>query len=214
MIEEEENVKKIWKYAILLVALSALLCMSAFAADGPVVDNFNQDNVIAKVNDNQESFSVAYTGATAGKQYLVLMLAGADEKTMPDPTATNILYVNQTAADSEGKVVFDNVYPTTVEDSARPPMSPAMAQITPVTMLNTPTMKSITVAGICVVNSGKQTRPRHAATEARISIGSRLPFSSLSVMMGKMNMAQARPKGSKLELKMPSLMVKPNSSVK
>ena len=108
--------KKIWKYAILLVVLSALLCMSVFAAEKPDVANINGT---IDVNSNNESFAVSYEAGTAnaGGQYLIIMLAGADKETMPDPTKNKILYVNQTAADSEGKVVFDNVYPTTVEDS-------------------------------------------------------------------------------------------------
>ena len=109
--------KKIWKYAILLVALSALLCMSAFAADKqPDVANINGT---AAVNSNNESFAVSYEAGAdnAGGQYLIIMLAGTDKETMPDPTKNKILYVNQTAADATGKVVFDNVYPTTVEDS-------------------------------------------------------------------------------------------------
>ena len=36
---------------------------------------------------------------------------------MPDPTVTKILYVNQAQAGEDGVVEFDNVYPSTVEDS-------------------------------------------------------------------------------------------------
>ena len=96
--------KKIWKYAILLVALSALLCMSAFAADGPTVNNFVDDAVAAV--DGKEYFTATYQGEKDA-QYLILMLA-ADTvpesqpagTAMPDPTKTKILYVNQAQADA------------------------------------------------------------------------------------------------------------------
>lgn len=121
MIEEEENVKKIWKYAILLVALSALLCMSAFAADGPEVNNFVPDAVAAV--DGKEYFTATYTGQKDA-QYLILMLAAETVPesqpagtAMPDPTKTKILYVNQAQADAEGVVSFETVYPMALEDS-------------------------------------------------------------------------------------------------
>ena len=74
--------RKIWKYAILLVVLSALLCMSAFAADKqPDVANINGT---AAVNSNNESFAVSYEAGAdnAGGQYLIIMLAGTDKETM------------------------------------------------------------------------------------------------------------------------------------
>ena len=113
--------KKIWKYAILLVALSALLCMSAFAADGPTVNNFVPDAVAAV--EGEEYFTATYTGQKDA-QYLILMLAAEDVPEsqpagadMPDPTVTKILYVNQAQADAEGVVSFETVYPMALEDS-------------------------------------------------------------------------------------------------
>ena len=106
--------KKIWKYAILLVALSALLCMSAFAADELEVKNFVPDAVAAV--EGKEYFTATYKG-TAGSQYLIIMLAGTETTTMPDPTDGNILYVNQDAAGEDGVVSFETVYPMALEDS-------------------------------------------------------------------------------------------------
>lgn len=117
--------KKIWKYAILLVALSALLCMSAFAADGLTVNSFVQvDGVDAvKAVDGKEYFTATYQG-NAGSQYLILMLATEtvpesqpEGTAMPDPTDGNILYINQAQADTEGVVRFATVYPMALEDS-------------------------------------------------------------------------------------------------
>ena len=117
--------KKIWKYAILLVALSALLCMSAFAADGLTVNSFVQvDGVDAvKAVDGKEYFTATYQG-NAGSQYLILMLATEtvpesqpEGTAMPDPTDGNILYINQAQADEKGVVKFETVYPMALEDS-------------------------------------------------------------------------------------------------
>lgn len=117
--------KKIWKYAILLVALSALLCMSAFAADGLEVNNFvkvGEADAVAAV-EGKEYFTATYKG-TADKQYLILMLAAEDVPesqpagaAMPDPTVTKILYVNQAQAGEDGVVKFETVYPMALEDS-------------------------------------------------------------------------------------------------
>lgn len=106
--------KKIWKYAILLVALSALLCMSAFAADELKVNNFVPNAVAAVAGE--EYFTATYTGQKDA-QYLILMLAGTETGSMPDPTKTKILYVNQAQANAEGVVKFETVYPMALEDS-------------------------------------------------------------------------------------------------
>ena len=113
--------KKIWKYAILLVALSALLCMSAFAADGLEVNNF-VTNAVAAV-EGEEYFTATYTGQKDA-QYLILMLAAETVPesqpagtAMPDPTDGNILYVNQAQAGEDGVVKFETVYPMALEDS-------------------------------------------------------------------------------------------------
>lgn len=113
--------KKIWKYAILLVTLSALLCMSAFAGDGLEVNNFVTDAVAAV--EGKEYFTATYTGEK-GAQYLILMLAAEDVPesqpagaAMPDPTKTKILYVNQAQAGEDGVVSFETVYPMALEDS-------------------------------------------------------------------------------------------------
>lgn len=111
--------KKIWKYAILLVALSALLCMSAFAVDSPDcpdVTILDKTNAEVWVKAGYESFGATYKG-TVGSQYLIIMLESNVQDKMPDPTVTKILYVNQAQAGEDGVVEFDNVYPSTVEDS-------------------------------------------------------------------------------------------------
>ena len=114
--------KKIWKYAILLVALSALLCMSAFAVDSPDcpdVTILDETNANVWVKAGYESFTATYNAgeAAAGSQYLIIMLAGTETGSMPDPTKTKILYVNQDAAGEDGVVSFETVYPMALEDS-------------------------------------------------------------------------------------------------
>lgn len=67
---------------------------------------------------NDDKVLVRYTGGLkAGEQYLVLMLSDkAADPTNPDgskdviPTANNILYIDQKAADSNGTIEFE-VYP-------------------------------------------------------------------------------------------------------
>ena len=86
--------------------------------------------------------------------------------------------------------------PITVEERGRPPISPAIVQITPVTILNTPTTKSIMVAGSWLLKKGKQTSPKQAIMDAKMSIGSLLPLNTLSVISGNTNIAHACPKGS------------------
>ena len=49
---------------------------------------------------------------------------------------------------------------------------------------------------------------------ATISIGSRLPFKNLSVIIGKINIAHACPSGKTIELNIPFLIERPSSSIK
>ena len=150
--------KKSWKYAILLVALSALLCMSAFAADGPTVNNFVPDAVAAV--DGKEYFTATYTGQKDA-QYLILMLAAETVPesqpagtAMPDPTVTKILYVNQAQAGEDGVVKFETVYPMALEDSViwltGGPAPVALASI------KAPEKQGVTVSGT-VTSFGKTT---------------------------------------------------------
>lgn len=58
-------------------------------------------------------FDVTCSGLTAGEQYLLLVLDNAGV-----PTDSNIVYINQTAADSSGTVTFDGLdaaYPSKLE---------------------------------------------------------------------------------------------------
>lgn len=117
--------KKLLRTLLLAAALTALLCVSALAADS-TVSNVTGNILTPKTAEGAEIIAEngKYTGAvqfdltatrglTSGSQYLVLMLKDAGEN--PVPTAENIYYINQKAA-ANGALAFtnaggDSVYP-------------------------------------------------------------------------------------------------------
>lgn len=119
--------KKLLRTLLLAAALTALLCVSALAADSAVsitdqtgatlTPKTAEGETITAENGkytNAVQFDLTATqGLTSGSQYLVLMLKVAGENTVP--TAENIYYINQKAA-ADGKLAFtneggDSVYP-------------------------------------------------------------------------------------------------------
>lgn len=119
--------KKLLRTLLLAAALTALLCVSALAADSEVKIITGNDILTPKTAEGKTITANAdgkYTGAVqfdltatqdliSGSQYLVLMLKDAGEN--PVPTAENIYYINQKAA-ADGKLAFtneggDSVYP-------------------------------------------------------------------------------------------------------
>lgn len=117
--------KKLLRTLLLAAALTALLCVSALAADSAVsitgqtgatltpktaADAPITANADGKY-ENAVKFDVNATG-TQGSQYLLLVLR--DQKV---PTEQNIVYINQAAAGEDGKLVFtgsDAAYPMTM----------------------------------------------------------------------------------------------------
>lgn len=81
-------------------------------ADGNLVnasDAYDQKGFYA----DAVKFDVTCSGLTAGEQYLLLVL-----NSQGVPTDSNIVYINQTAADSNGTVTFDGMdaaYPSKLE---------------------------------------------------------------------------------------------------
>lgn len=110
--------KKLLRTLLLAAALTALLCVSALAADS-TVSNVTGNILTPKTAEGAEitadtngkytnavQFDLTATeGLTNGSQYLVLMLKVAGENTVP--TAENIYYINQKAA-ADGKLAFTN----------------------------------------------------------------------------------------------------------
>lgn len=109
--------KKLLRTLLLAAALTALLCVSALAADS-AVSNVTGNILTPKTAEGAEitAENGKYTGAvqfdltatqglTNGSQYLVLMLKDAGENTVP--TAENIYYINQKAA-ANGALAFTN----------------------------------------------------------------------------------------------------------
>lgn len=118
--------KKLLRTLLLAAALTALLCVSALAADSEVKIITGNDILAPKTAAGAEIIAEGgkYTGAvqfdltatqglTNGSQYLVLMLKDDGKNTVP--TAENIYYINQKAA-ANGALAFtnaggDSVYP-------------------------------------------------------------------------------------------------------
>ena len=112
--------KKIWKYAILLVALSALLCMSAFAAEELPVFTAEDGISVAATGMQADKFTLTYTKTGLSGECLILMItqeeaAAASEEPKYTINENTIQYVNQDAA-AEGSVSF-NIYPKEMVDA-------------------------------------------------------------------------------------------------
>lgn len=114
--------KKLLRTLLLAAALTALLCVSALAADS-AVSNVTGNILTPKTAEgetitekdgkyeNAVKFDVNATG-TKDSQYLLLVLR--DQKV---PTEQNIVYINQAAAGEDGKLAFtgsDAAYPMTM----------------------------------------------------------------------------------------------------
>lgn len=111
--------KKLLRTLLLAAALTALLCVSALAADSAVsITDQTGATLMPKTAEGAEITAEGgkYTGAvqfdltatqglTNGSQYLVLMLKDDGKNTVP--TAENIYYINQKAA-ADGKLAFTN----------------------------------------------------------------------------------------------------------
>lgn len=115
--------KKLLRTLLLAAALTALLCVSALAADS-AVSNVTGNILTPKTAadapitanadgkyENAAKFDVNATG-TATSQYLLLVLRDQNV-----PTERNIVYINQAAAGEDGKLAFtgsDAAYPMTM----------------------------------------------------------------------------------------------------
>ena len=111
--------KKLLRTLLLAAALTALLCVSALAADSAVsITDQTGATLMPKTAEGAEITAEGgkYTGAvqfdltatqglTNGSQYLVLMLKDDGKNTVP--TAENLYYINQKAA-ADGKLAFTN----------------------------------------------------------------------------------------------------------
>lgn len=115
--------KKLLRTLLLAAALTALLCVSALAADSEVKIITGNDILTPKTAagktitekdgkyENAAKFDVNATG-TQGSQYLLLVLRDQNV-----PTEQNIVYINQAAAGANGAISFtgsDAAYPMTM----------------------------------------------------------------------------------------------------
>lgn len=104
------------KLALVLV-LALVLSTAALAAGKATVTP--ESGVTFAFKDESQNNLTLTTQKTPDGMYLVLVLAGeeGDDGTPLVPTASNILYINQTTAAGDGTVTFDNVYPSAIKDS-------------------------------------------------------------------------------------------------
>lgn len=116
--------KKLLRTLLLAAALTALLCVSALAADSTVsitgqtgatlTPKTAEGETITEKDgkyENAAKFDVNATG-TQGSQYLLLVLRDQNV-----PTEQNIVYINQAAAGEDGNLAFtgsDAAYPMTM----------------------------------------------------------------------------------------------------
>lgn len=122
--------RKLLRWLLLAGAVMTLLCVSALAAEPTEAGMYNitgsgatltpqtadKSTITAdSTNDdykgyyaNAARFDVTANGLTEDSQYLLLVVRGSTT-----PTAENIVYVDQAAADSSGAVTF-NAYPSTL----------------------------------------------------------------------------------------------------
>lgn len=104
---------KKWMMCVFTVCLLAVaLSVTAFAADEGIqsVTPVSGKNVTASVNQNKQQFTLTYSGAENGKQYLVVVSSDAN-KTLNEKT---IYYIDQVEA--AGNSAAFNVYPKTLSD--------------------------------------------------------------------------------------------------
>lgn len=106
------------KLALLLVLVLLLSAMALAAGDTDrATVTVTATNATLEFNDSaQTNLTLTKTDVTDGGMYLVLVLAGKENGTPLVPTEDNILYINQATA-SGSTVTFDNVYPSSIQNS-------------------------------------------------------------------------------------------------
>lgn len=110
---------RVRKLALVLVLALLLSAMALAAGDTDrATVTASDESVTLRFNaENQTNLTLTKTGVTDGGMYLVLVLAGKETDGTPlVPTEDNILYINQATA-SGSTVTFDNVYPSSIQNS-------------------------------------------------------------------------------------------------
>lgn len=122
--------KRLLRSLLLAAVLTAALCVGALAAEPTVAGIYgvtdgngvtltpqeaNESAITAEAQEsygayyaNAVRFGVEKTGLTKGTQYLLLVVKGTEA-----PSEKNIVYIDQRAAGSDGKVSF-NAYPSSL----------------------------------------------------------------------------------------------------
>lgn len=122
--------KKFWRILTIAMVVTILMSVVAMAAPTGTTEYGNNKMTVYGYNgavaeftgDDAEFTKLTYTSADLqpGGMYLLLMLK-SDNAQMPSegPTEQNILYIDQQTAsnDATPKVVFETVYPSSLQDS-------------------------------------------------------------------------------------------------
>lgn len=102
------------RLGLCLGALTVALTCSALAA-GEATDGYTtaNENCTVTYDAYGKNYTASYTGAKAGEQYALLVVRGTvDEKgALPPISDDTIMYIDQTAADDNGTVSFENFIP-------------------------------------------------------------------------------------------------------
>lgn len=100
--------KRILLLTILVLVLSV----------GPVFGAVGEPDANGKYPETDGKYSVVYNGGTAGNQYVILVLSSdltappaTGPSSMPSVSVDSIKYIDQAAADGQGKVTFENFIP-------------------------------------------------------------------------------------------------------
>jgi len=123
------------KAVAMMLAIAMLFAIPAFATDAeeepaPTGTTKSDENNVMTIygyngatavlaQDEDEFFKLTYTNGSLveGNQYLLIVMAYDEEDgDIPDPTGSNILYIDQQAATADG-LVFEKIYPMNPADS-------------------------------------------------------------------------------------------------
>ena len=111
--------RKMLRLGLCLGVLAAALTCTALAAGTSTPGSTTaSDGCTVIENPDGRSYTAAYTGAKEGEQYALLVVRGTvDEKgALPPISDDTIMYIEQTAADDNGTVSFENFIPKSTPD--------------------------------------------------------------------------------------------------
>lgn len=104
--------KRMIRALVVCAALAAAMTCSAFAA---TTDYTTDNDGVVNYDEAEGTYSATYSNATPGSQYVLLVVKGTEDNA--PITQDNILYIDQVAADANGKVSFSDFIPKEISDA-------------------------------------------------------------------------------------------------